>query len=68
MAIGSLSCIICCLGLDIIHNDLVKKPKIDSSVVRRNRRDGIISRSYGLTIENSQISDNGVSGKLKLAI
>lgn len=39
-------------GVDIVYNDLVKKPAIRNSRVENNRRHGFKIRSPGITIEN----------------
>ncbi|CAD5229908.1 unnamed protein product [Bursaphelenchus xylophilus] len=49
-------------GLDIVYNDLTKKPAIRHSRFERNRRDGIRLRSVGLTIEEVTIKDNQNAG------
>lgn len=49
-------------GLDIVYNDLVRKPKIIDSKFIRNRRHGVQVRSLGLTMDNCEISDNEVAG------
>ena len=38
-------------GLDIVYNDWTKKPIIRNSQFLRNRRNGIVVRSMGLTID-----------------
>lgn len=49
-------------GLDIVYNDLVKKPKITNSHFNYNRRHGVRARSYGLTMEYSRIDNNENAG------
>uniref|UniRef100_A0A0N4ZT88 SRCR domain-containing protein n=1 Tax=Parastrongyloides trichosuri TaxID=131310 RepID=A0A0N4ZT88_PARTI len=49
-------------GLDIIYNDLTKKPAIRNSYFINNRRDGINLRSGGITIEKVAINNNGNAG------
>ncbi|CAD5226291.1 unnamed protein product [Bursaphelenchus okinawaensis] len=49
-------------GLDIVYNDLTKKPAVRHSRFERNRRNGIRLRSVGLTIEEVTIKDNQNAG------
>ncbi|CEF63163.1 SRCR domain and Parallel beta-helix repeat and Pectin lyase fold/virulence factor domain and Pectin lyase fold domain and C-type lectin-like domain and C-type lectin fold domain and SRCR-like domain-containing protein [Strongyloides ratti] len=49
-------------GLDIIYNDLTKKPAFRDSYFINNRRDGINIRSGGITIERVFINNNGNAG------
>ncbi|CAJ0561234.1 unnamed protein product, partial [Mesorhabditis spiculigera] len=49
-------------GLDIVYNDLTKKPTIRNAIIHNNRRNGIRLRSNGLTIENVTISNSGLAG------
>lgn len=39
-------------GIDIIYNDLTRKPAIRNSLFENNRRHGVKIRSVGITIEN----------------
>jgi len=38
-------------GIDIVYNDLTRKPAIRNSYIARNRRNGIVIRSMGLSAE-----------------
>uniref|UniRef100_A0A158R482 SRCR domain-containing protein n=1 Tax=Syphacia muris TaxID=451379 RepID=A0A158R482_9BILA len=49
-------------GIDVVYNDLVKKPSIRNSRIENNGRHGLKIRSPGLTVENVVIKNNGVSG------
>ncbi|KAL3080363.1 hypothetical protein niasHT_038403 [Heterodera trifolii] len=49
-------------GLDILYNDLTRKPSIRKSLITRNRRNGMVIRSMGLTAENLRIEHNGEAG------
>uniref|UniRef100_A0AC35U2L2 Beta_helix domain-containing protein n=1 Tax=Rhabditophanes sp. KR3021 TaxID=114890 RepID=A0AC35U2L2_9BILA len=49
-------------GVDIIYNDLTKKPAIRDAYFINNRRDGINIRSGGITIEKVHINNNGNAG------
>lgn len=39
-------------GIDIVYNDLIKKPAIRKSIVTNNRRNGVHLRSVGITLED----------------
>uniref|UniRef100_A0A8R1DMH6 SRCR domain-containing protein n=1 Tax=Caenorhabditis japonica TaxID=281687 RepID=A0A8R1DMH6_CAEJA len=49
-------------GVDVVYNDLIKKPAIRSSLIYNNRRNGFHIRSAGITVENVTINFNGQSG------
>uniref|UniRef100_A0A1I7UI11 SRCR domain-containing protein n=1 Tax=Caenorhabditis tropicalis TaxID=1561998 RepID=A0A1I7UI11_9PELO len=49
-------------GVDVVYNDLVKKPAIRNSIIYNNRRNGFHVRSAGITVENVTISFSGQSG------
>ncbi|CAJ0963174.1 unnamed protein product, partial [Mesorhabditis belari] len=49
-------------GIDVVYNDLMKKPTIRNAVIRNNRRHGIRLRSNGITIENVTITGSGFAG------
>ncbi|KHN76816.1 HHIP-like protein 1 [Toxocara canis] len=49
-------------GIDIIYNDLTKKPAIRNSRFENNRRHGFKIRSPGMTIEDVIVSGNGNAG------
>ncbi|KIH44450.1 hypothetical protein ANCDUO_25524 [Ancylostoma duodenale] len=49
-------------GIDIIYNDLIKKPAIRNSVVTNNRRDGMHLRSVGITLEEMSLTRSGQAG------
>ncbi|CAP36001.2 Protein CBG18580 [Caenorhabditis briggsae] len=49
-------------GVDVVYNDLVKKPAIRNSVIYNNRNNGFHIRSAGITVENVTISFSGQSG------
>uniref|UniRef100_A0A183C0J1 SRCR domain-containing protein n=1 Tax=Globodera pallida TaxID=36090 RepID=A0A183C0J1_GLOPA len=49
-------------GLDILYNDLTRKPTIGKSLITRNRRNGMVIRSMGLSAENLRIERNGEAG------
>jgi hypothetical protein len=49
-------------GLDIIYNDLTKKPAIRNSYFGRNRRNGVVVRSVGLTMEHVTMEGNENAG------
>jgi hypothetical protein len=38
-------------GIDIIYNDLTRKPSLRDSNIFRNRRNGMVVRSMGLSAE-----------------
>ncbi|PIO60479.1 hypothetical protein TELCIR_18024 [Teladorsagia circumcincta] len=42
-------------GIDIVYNDLIKKPAIRNSIVTNNRRNGMHLRSVGITLEDRDI-------------
>ncbi|GMS79584.1 hypothetical protein PENTCL1PPCAC_1759, partial [Pristionchus entomophagus] len=49
-------------GIDVVYNDLTKKPAIRDSVIQNNRKNGIIIRSAGITIENVTLTRSGEAG------
>ncbi|CAD6189688.1 unnamed protein product [Caenorhabditis auriculariae] len=49
-------------GIDVIYNDLIKKPAIRKSWITNNRRNGLHLRSAGITVENVTINYSGQSG------
>ncbi|KAF1753039.1 hypothetical protein GCK72_019595 [Caenorhabditis remanei] len=49
-------------GVDVVYNDLVKKPAIRNSIISNNRNNGFHIRSAGITVENVTISFSGQSG------
>ncbi|VDN08455.1 unnamed protein product [Thelazia callipaeda] len=49
-------------GIDVIYNDLTRKPAIRSSYFENNRRHGFKTRSPGITVEKVSLSKNGQSG------
>uniref|UniRef100_A0A0M3IM39 SRCR domain-containing protein n=1 Tax=Ascaris lumbricoides TaxID=6252 RepID=A0A0M3IM39_ASCLU len=49
-------------GIDVIYNDLTKKPAIRNSRFENNRRHGFKIRSPGMTIEDVIVNDNGNAG------
>ncbi|CAL2046926.1 unnamed protein product [Caenorhabditis brenneri] len=49
-------------GIDVVYNDLVKKPAIRNSLIYNNRRNGFHIRSAGITVENVTISHSAQSG------
>ncbi|GMT10248.1 hypothetical protein PFISCL1PPCAC_1545 [Pristionchus fissidentatus] len=49
-------------GIDVIYNDLTKKPAIRNSVIQNNRKNGMRIRSAGITIENVTLTRSGEAG------
>ncbi|CAI4225131.1 unnamed protein product [Auanema sp. JU1783] len=49
-------------GIDVVYNDLTKKPAIRNSVITNNRRNGVHLRSAGITIEEVTVSQSGQAG------
>ncbi|VDK20801.1 unnamed protein product [Anisakis simplex] len=49
-------------GIDVVYNDLTKKPAIRNSRFEANRRHGFRMRSPGMTIEEVIVSGNGNAG------
>ncbi|VDN28554.1 unnamed protein product [Gongylonema pulchrum] len=49
-------------GIDVVYNDLTRKPTLGASRFENNRRHGFKIRSPGMTIENVVITGNGQSG------
>uniref|UniRef100_A0A183G227 SRCR domain-containing protein n=1 Tax=Heligmosomoides polygyrus TaxID=6339 RepID=A0A183G227_HELPZ len=49
-------------GIDIVYNDLIKKPAIRKSIVTNNRRNGVHLRSVGITLEDMIVSHSGQAG------
>ncbi|TKR61179.1 hypothetical protein L596_028324 [Steinernema carpocapsae] len=49
-------------GIDIIYNDLTKKPAIRNSISVNNRRNAMRVRSAGITIEKVRLNQNGNAG------
>ncbi|GMR58343.1 hypothetical protein PMAYCL1PPCAC_28538, partial [Pristionchus mayeri] len=49
-------------GIDVVYNDLTKKPAIRDSVVINNRKNGIRIGSAGITIENVTLARSGEAG------
>ncbi|EYC44991.1 hypothetical protein Y032_0443g1557 [Ancylostoma ceylanicum] len=49
-------------GIDIIYNDLIKKPAIRNSIVTNNRRNGMHLRSVGITLEEMSLTRSGQAG------
>ncbi|VBB30847.1 unnamed protein product [Acanthocheilonema viteae] len=49
-------------GIDIVYNDLTRKPAIRMSRFENNRRHGLKIRSQGITIQKVSLSGNGQSG------
>ncbi|KAI1717620.1 scavenger receptor cysteine-rich domain-containing protein [Ditylenchus destructor] len=49
-------------GLDIVYNDLTKKPAIRKSYFGKNRRNGVTLRSVGLTMEKITVEGNENAG------
>ncbi|VDM92148.1 unnamed protein product [Litomosoides sigmodontis] len=49
-------------GIDIVYNDLTRKPAIRMSRFENNRRHGLKIRSQGITIQKVSLAGNGQSG------
>ncbi|CAI2352995.1 unnamed protein product [Caenorhabditis sp. 36 PRJEB53466] len=49
-------------GVDVVYNDLIKKPAIRNSLIYNNRHNGFHVRSAGITVENVTINFSGQSG------
>ncbi|VDO43648.1 unnamed protein product [Haemonchus placei] len=49
-------------GIDIVYNDLIKKPAIRKSIVTNNRRNGMHLRSVGITLEEMTLTRAGQAG------
>uniref|UniRef100_A0A1I7V5N8 Methyltransferase n=1 Tax=Loa loa TaxID=7209 RepID=A0A1I7V5N8_LOALO len=49
-------------GIDIVYNDLTRKPAIRMSQFENNRRHGFKTRSQGITIQKVSLIGNGQSG------
>ncbi|KAJ1365163.1 hypothetical protein KIN20_025393 [Parelaphostrongylus tenuis] len=49
-------------GIDVIYNDLIKKPAFRKSIVTNNRRNGMHLRSVGITLEEMSLTRSGQAG------
>uniref|UniRef100_A0A915M244 SRCR domain-containing protein n=1 Tax=Meloidogyne javanica TaxID=6303 RepID=A0A915M244_MELJA len=49
-------------GIDIVYNDLTRKPALRNCYIVRNRRNGMVVRSMGLSAEKLSIQQNGNAG------
>ncbi|KAK0410181.1 hypothetical protein QR680_004996 [Steinernema hermaphroditum] len=49
-------------GIDIVYNDLTKKPAIRNSISVNNRRNAMRVRSVGITVERVRLNQNGNAG------
>ncbi|WKY09273.1 hypothetical protein Q1695_001993 [Nippostrongylus brasiliensis] len=49
-------------GVDVVYNDLIKKPAIRQSVITNNRRNGMHLRSVGITLEDMRVTHSGQAG------
>nr|CAD2174347.1 unnamed protein product [Meloidogyne enterolobii] len=49
-------------GIDIVYNDLTRKPALRNCNIVRNRRNGMVVRSMGLSAEKLSIQQNGNAG------